>query len=47
MLTVYFGFQDAPRIDEDSDEVMCEFIGKYISASPPVITDINIHDGKP
>ena len=31
--------RDAPRIDEDTDEVVCEFIDKYISASPPVITD--------
>ena len=36
--------RDAPRIDEDSDEVVCQFIDKYISASPPVITDRNIHD---
>ena len=36
--------RDAPRIDEDTDEVVCEFIEKYISASPPVITDQNIHD---
>ena len=36
--------RDAPRIDEDSDEAVCEFINKYISASPPVITDRNIHD---
>ena len=36
--------RDAPRIDEDSDEAVCEFIDKYISASPPVITDRNIHD---
>ena len=36
--------RDAPKIDEDSDEVVCEFIDKYISASPPVITDQNIHD---
>ena len=35
---------DAPRIDQDSDEVVCEFIDKYISASPPIITDRNIHD---
>ena len=35
---------DAPRIDEDSDEVVCEFIHKYISASPPIITDRNMHD---
>ena len=35
--------RDAPRIDEDSDEVVCQFIDKYISASPPVITDRNIH----
>ena len=36
--------RDAPRINEDSDEAVCEFIDKYISASPPVITDRNIHD---
>ena len=36
--------RDAPRINEDTDEVVCEFIDKYISASPPVITDQNIHD---
>ena len=44
MLTVYFGLEMAPRIDEDSGEAVCEFINKYISASPPVITDRNIHD---
>ena len=27
---------DAPRIDQDSDEVVCKFIEKYISASPPI-----------
>ena len=36
--------RDAPRINEGTDEVVCEFINKYISASPPVITDHNIHD---
>ena len=36
--------RDAPRINEDSDKAVCEFIDKYISASPPVITDRNIHD---
>ena len=34
---------DAPRIAQDGDEVVCEFIKKYISASP-IITDRNIHD---
>ena len=36
--------RNASRIDEDSDEVVCQFIDKYISALPPVITDRNIHD---
>ena len=34
--------RDASRIDEDSDEAVCEFINKYICASPPVITERNI-----
>ena len=44
MLTVYFGLMMHPRIDQDSDEVVCEFIDKYISASPSIITDRKIHD---
>ena len=34
----------APRINQDPNKVVCEFIDKYFSASPPYITDRSMHD---
>ena len=36
--------EDAPKINEDPDDVVCKFIDKYISASPCNNSDTNIHD---
>ena len=36
--------KDAPKIDKDPDDVVCAFIGKYITAMIPPIAPGNEHD---
>ena len=38
--------KDAPKIDKDPDEVVCAFIGKYITAVMPPVAPENEHDIK-
>ena len=35
--------KDAPKIDKDPDDVVCAFIGKYITAVIPPVTSENEH----
>ena len=41
-----FWVQDAPKINRDPDEVVCAFIDKHITATPPTKTHENEHDIK-
>ena len=36
--------KDSPKINQDPDEIVCEFIDKYITAQIPYLTNATQHD---